>query len=44
MYLCLKCGKQVNPVDELGRVRCPFCGYKIMAKERSEVVKVVKAR
>jgi DNA-directed RNA polymerase subunit RPC12/RpoP len=31
-------------VDELGRVRCPFCGNKVLAKERAEVVKIVKAR
>jgi DNA-directed RNA polymerase subunit RPC12/RpoP len=44
MYICLRCGKKVNPTDELGRVRCPFCGYKVLAKERAGVVKVVKVR
>lgn len=43
MYRCGKCGR----VIELGpkeQVRCPFCGYKILFKERSRTVKVVKAR
>lgn len=44
MYVCLKCNKEVKPTDELGRVRCPFCGYKVLAKKRPEIVKVVKVR
>lgn len=42
MYKCGKCGKVV----ELSRedlIRCPFCGHKILFKERSKVIKKVKA-
>jgi DNA-directed RNA polymerase subunit P len=43
MYRCANCWKPV----ELGKedpVRCPFCGHKILFKERPRVVKKVKAR
>jgi len=43
MYKCSKCGKVV----ELGKedpIRCPFCGHKILFKERPTAVKEIKAR
>jgi len=42
MYKCGNCGKTV----EIGKggVRCPFCGYKILFKERSGNVRKLKAR
>lgn len=43
MYKCANCNKAV----ELGKddpVRCPFCGNKILFKERPKTVKTVKAR
>lgn len=42
MYKCGNCGKSVEP-DE-GGVRCPFCGYKILFKERAGAVRQIKAR
>jgi DNA-directed RNA polymerase subunit P len=42
MYKCGNCGKTVE-MDE-GVVRCPFCGYKIVFKERSGNVRTIKAR
>ena len=43
MYKCGSCGRMVElKADE--PTRCPFCGYKILFKERSKVVKRVKAR
>jgi DNA-directed RNA polymerase subunit P len=42
MYRCRKCRKQVDLKPE-DPVRCPFCGYKILYKERPKVVKRVHA-
>jgi len=44
MYVCFKCGKEVEYKDIKKKVRCPFCGSKILFKKRPEVVKKVKAR
>lgn len=42
MYKCGNCGRVIE-TDE-GVVRCPFCGYKILFKERSGNVREVQAR
>lgn len=42
MYRCASCSKAV----ELGKddpVRCPFCGYKILIKERPKTVKTIRS-
>jgi DNA-directed RNA polymerase subunit P len=44
VYLCGKCGKVVENIAERGTLRCPFCGYKILFKDRPKVIKRVKAR
>jgi len=42
-YTCFSCGKKISK-DMLGkRVRCPYCGSKILYKARSKITKV-KAR
>jgi len=43
MYKCCNCGKLIEPRAE-EPIRCPFCGHKILLKERPKVVKKVKAR
>ncbi|MCD6215587.1 MAG: DNA-directed RNA polymerase subunit P [Candidatus Aenigmarchaeota archaeon] len=40
MYKCIKCGKEF---DELGKVTCPFCGFKIIIKTRPLFKKRVPA-
>ena len=40
MYKCAKCGKEI---EELYKVRCPYCGYRIIFKERPEFEKSVRA-
>lgn len=40
MYRCAKCEKQI---EELDQVRCPYCGFRIIVKERPKVVKRVKS-
>jgi DNA-directed RNA polymerase subunit P len=42
MYRCGNCGKNVE--TDKGVVRCPFCGYKILFKERSGNVTAIKSR
>ena len=44
VYRCLKCGKTVELDLRYERVRCPYCGYKILVKVRPPVIKRVKAR
>ena len=38
--VCISCKKEF-PVEE--KIRCPYCGYRIIAKKRSEFRKRVKA-
>lgn len=39
-YKCLGCGKEVKQEYIKKKVRCPYCGYKILYKARSVVTKV----
>ncbi|HLC76730.1 MAG TPA: DNA-directed RNA polymerase subunit P [archaeon] len=41
MYVCLKCRKEFQMEE---RVRCPFCGFRIIAKTRQPFRKRVIAR
>jgi DNA-directed RNA polymerase subunit P len=43
MYRCVKCGKdiEINQVKE--KIRCPYCGYKIIIKETPKTIIKVKA-
>jgi DNA-directed RNA polymerase subunit P len=43
-YRCIKCGKMVSIDLKYEKVRCPFCGYKILVKARPPVVKHMKAK
>ncbi|MBI5355793.1 MAG: DNA-directed RNA polymerase subunit P [Candidatus Aenigmarchaeota archaeon] len=36
-YKCLNCGSDINADDIKKRVRCPFCGHRIIRKRRSVV-------
>ncbi|MBT4604423.1 DNA-directed RNA polymerase subunit P [archaeon] len=42
-YTCFDCGKDVDQSYTVTRVRCPYCGSKILYKGRSVTV-TVKAR
>lgn len=44
MYKCMNCGKEVSKEDLKKRIRCPFCGYRILLKKRPEIVRKVKGR
>ncbi len=44
IYVCFDCKHEITD-EELGkRIRCPYCGGKILFKKRPEIVKHVKAR
>ncbi|MCB9362006.1 DNA-directed RNA polymerase subunit P [Candidatus Woesearchaeota archaeon] len=42
-YKCFSCGKKVSDEYTKKRVRCPYCGSKILYKPR-EITTKVKAR
>lgn len=42
MYKCISC-KRVLEKDD-GKIRCPYCGFRIYAKLRPTVVRRVLAR
>ena len=42
-YKCMECGKKVGPEYLRKKVRCPYCGSKMLFKPRSISTKV-KAR
>ncbi len=42
-YLCFDCGKKVDQEQTKVKVRCPYCGGKILYKDRHIAVKI-KAR
>ena len=42
-FACLKCGKVIDK-EELGKkTRCPYCGGKLLFKERPKIIKKIKA-
>ena len=47
VYECVRCGRKVS-IDELelrgGGVKCTVCGYRVIKKIRSPIVKRVSAR
>jgi len=44
VYRCFQCGREVKPEHIKRKVRCPYCGCRILYKVRPNKVKVVKAR
>ena len=36
-YICLRCGRRVpkEEVDKRPAIMCPYCGYRILIKERA---------
>ena len=43
MYKCLNCGKEIDLKQVREKIRCPYCGYKIITKETPKTVIKVKA-
>lgn len=44
MFKCLNCQKSINDEVLKEKIRCPFCGYRVMIKERAKTVSKVMAR
>ncbi len=43
-YACLFCKREIKPEEIKKRVRCPYCGGRIIYKKRPPILKHVKAR
>lgn len=39
-YVCFKCGKKIKDIKN---IRCPYCGGRLIFKERPPVAKKVRA-
>ncbi|HIH43742.1 MAG TPA: DNA-directed RNA polymerase subunit P [Candidatus Methanoperedenaceae archaeon] len=42
-YKCARCKRTVEVDYELQGIRCPYCGHRILIKDRPTVVKRIKA-
>jgi len=42
MYKCLNCRKEIDQKQIKEKIRCPYCGYKIIVKEDSKTLVKVK--
>ena len=40
-YKCLMCNKKISETMQGKRVRCPYCGSKLLFKPRTAVTKVL---
>lgn len=44
IFKCLNCGKDIK-MDQLNeRIRCPFCGYRVVIKARPKAPVTVSAK
>lgn len=40
MYKCTGCGKEVQiDLSTARKIQCPFCGYRILKKERAPITR-----
>lgn len=44
MYKCLNCGKTIENEQIKEKVRCPYCGYKVVFKNPPKTVVKVQAK
>ncbi len=44
MFRCLNCQKSIKDETLKEKIRCPYCGYRVMIRERAKTVVKVKAR
>ena len=44
-YVCLRCRRVFDKqqLDVMMTVRCPYCGYRVIAKARGAEIKTIKA-
>ena len=43
VYKCFYCGREIKEEHIKRKIRCPYCGSRILFKPRRKIVKVVKA-
>jgi DNA-directed RNA polymerase subunit P len=43
MYKCLNCGKDIELKQVKDKIRCPYCGYRVIIKKVPKTLKKVKA-
>jgi len=43
MYKCLKCLKEIDVKQVKDKIRCPYCGYRIVIKQAPTTITKVKA-
>ncbi|MBR9678431.1 MAG: DNA-directed RNA polymerase subunit P [Nanoarchaeota archaeon] len=43
-YTCFNCRKIIEFEKKLRKIRCPWCGGKILMKIKPKIVKKIKAR
>jgi DNA-directed RNA polymerase subunit P len=44
MYRCVNCSKNIELEQVKDKIRCPFCGYRIIIKERPRTINRVQAK
>jgi DNA-directed RNA polymerase subunit RPC12/RpoP len=42
-YVCLQCRKIIEPEHLRKRIRCPYCGSKILLKKTTGIERKIKA-
>ncbi|HLE06648.1 MAG TPA: DNA-directed RNA polymerase subunit P [Candidatus Nanoarchaeia archaeon] len=42
-YICFKCEKKVE-LEKGGRIRCPYCGGKVLYKKKPDVIVPVNVK
>jgi DNA-directed RNA polymerase subunit RPC12/RpoP len=42
VYKCVKCKRIITKIED--NIRCPYCGFRILAKMRPDTPKRVRAR
>lgn len=43
MYKCLSCSKEIELEQVKEKIRCPYCGYRIITKLRPKTIVKVRA-
>ncbi|NOZ82036.1 MAG: DNA-directed RNA polymerase subunit P [Candidatus Micrarchaeota archaeon] len=44
MYRCLNCKREIELEQVKEKIRCPYCGYRILAKQPGAGIIKVKAK
>ena len=44
MYICLSCKKEIDFESIRDKIRCPYCGYKVVMKKRPKTMTKVPAK